>query len=86
MTMFSPSDRDATLALVLDLLEADMRIEAAVVTGSLGAGRGDRWSDMDVDGVVVDAESCERVAADWTDPTTDLRGWAFGGDASGDYT
>lgn len=65
MTIFSPSDRDATLARVLELFEADMRIEAAVVTGSLGAARGDRWSDLDVAGVVVDAESCERVAAEW---------------------
>lgn len=67
VTIFSPSDRDATLARVLALLEADRRIEAAVITGSLGAGRADRWSDMDVDGVVGEGESCERVAADWTD-------------------
>ncbi|MBA2264228.1 MAG: hypothetical protein H0W10_06180 [Chloroflexi bacterium] len=63
--MFAPSDRDATLARVLDLLEADERIEAAVITGSLGAGRADRWSDFDVASLVTDAELCERVAADW---------------------
>ncbi len=65
MTIFSASDRNATLARVLDLLEADQRLEAAVITGSLGAGRADRWSDLDVAGVVADAESCEPVAADW---------------------
>jgi hypothetical protein len=63
--MFTPSERDAALARTLELLEADSRIEAAVVTGSLGAGRGDRWSDFDVSGVVAHGESCEVVAADW---------------------
>jgi predicted nucleotidyltransferase len=63
--MFTPSERDAALARALELLEADSRIEAAVVTGSIGAGREDRWSDFDVDGVVADGELCEGVAADW---------------------
>ncbi len=65
MPIFTPSDRDAALARALVLLEADRRVEAAVVTGSLGTGRADRWSDLDVAGVVADGESCERVAADW---------------------
>jgi hypothetical protein len=65
VTIFTPSDRDAALARALLLLDADRRVEAAVVTGSLGAGRADRWSDFDVTGVVADVESCEEVAADW---------------------
>jgi Nucleotidyltransferase domain len=65
MTIFDPSDRDTTLAHVLELLEADPRIEAAVVTGSLGTGRADRWSDIDVATVIADAEDCEAVAGDW---------------------
>lgn len=65
MAIFTPTDRDETLARVLTLLETDPRIEAAVLTGSLGAGRADRWSDMDVAGVVGGGESCEEVAADW---------------------
>jgi predicted nucleotidyltransferase len=63
--MFTPSERDAALARALKLLEADPRLEAAVVTGSLGGGREDRWSDFDVVGVVADGKSCEDVAADW---------------------
>jgi predicted nucleotidyltransferase len=59
------ADRDATLARVLKLLEADPRIEAAVITGSLGTGRADRWSDIDIAAVVSDADSCESVTADW---------------------
>ncbi len=65
MKIFVPSDRDETLARVLQELEADQRIEAAVITGSLGAQRADRWSDMDVAGLVADAADCEQVAADW---------------------
>ena len=65
MPIFTPSDREAALPRVLELLEADRRVDAAVVTGSLGSGREDRWSDIDVAGVVADGESCERVAADW---------------------
>ncbi len=65
MSIFAPSEREATLARVLELLEADPRIEAAVLTGSLGAQRADRWSDIDVATVVADAEDCELVAADW---------------------
>jgi predicted nucleotidyltransferase len=61
----STLDRDATLARVIELLEADPRIEAAVITGSLGTGRADRWSDIDIAAVVSDADSCESVTADW---------------------
>lgn len=65
MPIYAVSDRDAALARVLELLEADLRVEAAIITGSLGAGRGDRWSDFDVAAVVADDESCEGVASDW---------------------
>jgi hypothetical protein len=65
--IFTPRDRDTTLDNVIELGEADRRLEAAVLTGSLGAGRTDRWSDIDVAFVVVDAESCALVAADWVD-------------------
>lgn len=65
MSIFVPSDREATLVRVLELLMADGRIEAAVITGSLGTQRADRWSDIDVASVVADAEDCERVAVDW---------------------
>ena len=67
MTLFAPSDRDATLARVLELLEADPRIEAAVIDGSMGASTADRWSDIDVATLVADAQDCERVADDWTE-------------------
>jgi hypothetical protein len=31
----------------------------------MGAGRADRWSDLDLDGIVADGADCERVTADW---------------------
>lgn len=67
MTIFSVSDRDATLARVLELLEADPRIEAAVITGSLGTDQADRWSDFDLTAVVSDDAECEEVAAEWVE-------------------
>ena len=67
MTIFDVSDRDATLSRVLELLEADPGIDAAVITGSLGAGRADRWSDFDLTAVVADGAECEEVAAEWVE-------------------
>jgi hypothetical protein len=65
MAIFTPDERDATLSRLLGMLEGDERIEAAVIDGSIGAGRSDRWSDIDVAAVVSDAEACESVAEDW---------------------
>jgi predicted nucleotidyltransferase len=65
MPLFIAADRDATLERVLALLDADPRIEAAVITGSLGAGTADRWSDLDLVAVVADDADCERVTAEW---------------------
>jgi len=63
--MFDERDRDAALARSLDLLTADQRVEAVVLTGSAGSKRMDRWSDLDIDAVVAAGESCERLASDW---------------------
>jgi len=65
MAIFTTQDRDATLGRVLELLEADSRIEAAVLTGSLGSQRMDRWSDLDVASVIGAGESSEQVTDDW---------------------
>ncbi|HEX2193915.1 MAG TPA: hypothetical protein VHK63_03020 [Candidatus Limnocylindria bacterium] len=65
MAVFTPADRDAALAHAIELLEADSRVEAAVITGSLGRGQADRWSDFDLDAVVAGGHSAEDVARDW---------------------
>jgi hypothetical protein len=63
--IFSEADRDARLARAIELLRDDPRVEAAVITGSIGRGEADRWSDFDLDAVVADVASCEEVARDW---------------------
>jgi hypothetical protein len=63
--IFSEADRDAALARAIELLRADPRVEAAVITGSIGRGQADRWSDFDLDAVIADAASCDDVARDW---------------------
>ena len=51
--LFTPADRDATLARLLERLEIDPRLEAALIAGSLGSQKADRWSDLDVATVVA---------------------------------
>lgn len=63
--MFGPKERDQLLARSIRQLQQDERIEAAVVTGSIGAGRADRWSDIDITCLVADDADCAAVAADW---------------------
>jgi len=65
MPMFGEDEREVALARALELLGADPRIEAGVLTGSLGAQTMDRWSDLDIDAVIAAGESAERVASDW---------------------
>lgn len=65
MPMFGEGERQTALARALELLGADRRIEAVVLTGSLGRETMDRWSDLDIGAVVCAEESVERVAADW---------------------
>lgn len=65
MPMFAAHERETALARVLELLRADQRIEAAVLTGSLGSQTMDRWSDLDIAAVIAAGESTERAASDW---------------------
>lgn len=65
MPLFAEHEREVALARALELLEADPRIEAAVLTGSLGSQTMDRWSDLDIDAVIAAGQSTERVASDW---------------------
>ena len=63
--MYSPGDRETVLARAVELLADDQRVEAAVITGSLGVGGADRWSDFDLAGLITGGVACEEVAADW---------------------
>lgn len=63
--MFTESDRDAVLARAVALLSDDGRVEAALLTGSLGRRQGDRWSDVDLDAVIAEDADVEAVTTDW---------------------
>jgi hypothetical protein len=41
--MFDEAERDAVLARAVALLSDDQRVEAVMLTGSLGRGLADRW-------------------------------------------
>jgi hypothetical protein len=63
--MFTNADRDAVLRRATELLSEDRRVEAVLLTGSLGRGEGDRWSDVDLDAVVERANDVEGATTDW---------------------
>lgn len=65
MALFSISEREAVLERALELLEADPRVEAGVITGSIGTGRADRWSDFDLDAVLAAGVDTEQFATEW---------------------
>ena len=74
--LFTPAERDATLARLLERLETDPRLEAAFIAGSLGSEKADRWSDLDVATVVADGQAAEVVAEDWLERIRDEFGAA----------
>ena len=63
--MFTEADREAVLERAVGLLADDPRVEAVVLTGSLGRGQGDRWSDIDLGAVITDGDDVAAVTADW---------------------
>jgi predicted nucleotidyltransferase len=63
--MFSEAERQAVLDRAVGLLSEDPRIEAVVLTGSLGRGEADRWSDIDLDAVIAEDASPEVVTNEW---------------------
>jgi predicted nucleotidyltransferase len=49
----------------VQLLSDDDRVEAVVLTGSLGRGTGDRWSDIDLAAVITAGADSATFAAAW---------------------
>jgi hypothetical protein len=64
--MFTVEQRDALRAHVLRLAEEDGRVVAGAAVGSLAAGTGDRFSDLDLTFGVVDHVPTTEVLDDWT--------------------
>jgi len=64
--MFNLQDRNHVRDFALQLAEADARVVAGAVIGSLAFGDGDRWSDLDLTFAVADDVSMFDVLEDWT--------------------
>jgi hypothetical protein len=64
--LFTAEDRRRAHERVLELAEADERIVAGAVVGSLALGEGDRFSDLDLTFGVADGVDIADVLADWT--------------------
>jgi hypothetical protein len=64
--MFTVEQRDALRAYVLQLAEEDERVVAGAAVGSLAAGTGDRFSDLDLTFGIADHVPTAEVLEDWT--------------------
>lgn len=64
--MFSILDRNRVRDRVLALADADARVVAGAVVGSLARTEGDRWSDLDLTFGVADDVPLREVLDDWT--------------------
>ena len=65
MPRYTEADRQSILDRAVELLKADPRVEAAAITGSLGSGTADRWSDFDLDAILACGITADEVAEDW---------------------
>jgi hypothetical protein len=66
LAMFTPEERDSLRSSLLERAASDRRISGAAITGSVAAGREDRWSDIDLAFGVGDAGEMPDVLTDWT--------------------
>jgi predicted nucleotidyltransferase len=64
--MFTAEQRDHVRQRILEVAQADPRVTAAALTGSMAFGGGDRWSDIDVAFGITEGVTPEAVLDDWT--------------------
>lgn len=64
--MFTIKQRDHVRHFVLEMAQADPRVTAGALIGSLAEGAEDRWSDIDVTFGIASGHAIETVMADWT--------------------
>jgi hypothetical protein len=69
--VFSVEQRDALRERVLQLAAEDERVVAGAAVGSLAAGTGDQFSDLDLTFAVTDEAAVDEVLADWTQTLVD---------------
>ncbi|HXJ62616.1 MAG TPA: nucleotidyltransferase domain-containing protein [Actinomycetota bacterium] len=64
--MFTVAQRDALRDRLLGLADEDERVVAGALVGSLAAGTGDRFSDLDMTFGIADGALVTGVLEDWT--------------------
>jgi hypothetical protein len=64
--VFTVEERERVRDRILELAARDERVVAGAVVGSLAAGGGDRWSDLDLTFAVADGATVAEVLVDWT--------------------
>lgn len=64
--MFTVEARDELRHRVVEMARKDRRVVAAAEVGSLSAGEGDRWSDVDLTFAIDDTVEVVEVLEDWT--------------------
>jgi hypothetical protein len=64
--MFTAEQRDHVRQRILEVAQADPRVSAGALTGSMAFGGGDRWSDIDVAFGIAEGITPEAVLDDWT--------------------
>jgi predicted nucleotidyltransferase len=69
--LFTVEQRDALRARMLQLADEDERIAAGAAVGSLAAGTGDEFSDLDLTFAIADGVPVAEVLADWTRTLTE---------------
>jgi len=85
--LFTVEERDRIRDRVLDLADADERVVAGAVIGSLAHDGGDRWSDLDLTFAVADGVPVADVVEDWTrEVVTELAGVHLFDVTNGDST
>src|SRR5579862_3951429 len=62
------AEQSALIDRIRIVLEADARIDAVWLAGSLGKGRGDAFSDVDILALCADGKAAE-VSAAYADPS-----------------
>ena len=72
--MFTAEQRDALRDRVLRLADEDGRVVAGAAVGSLAAGTGDRFSDLDLTFSIADHAELPAVLEDWTRALVDEDG------------
>jgi predicted nucleotidyltransferase len=69
--MFTATERERVQRRLVEIAESDPHIVAAALVGSLAAGQGDEWSDIDITFGVDESFAIADVIDDWSRTMSD---------------